>query len=183
MRQRLLEAALGFLPSWLRKGEQRGPDDGLVKGWRGDGEGMSGLDTKPESVPLEQLLTAGSIGDLYGRRLLFAIGIGIFTAGSALCGFATGTTFVALSRALQGVGGAVMFATSLALLADAFEPRERGTAFGVFGAVTGVAVAIGPVLGGAITSGLTSRARGRPADPTGPASSRSRSASARSCTA
>ncbi len=103
------------------------------------------------------LLTAGSIGDLYGRKLLFAIGIAIFTGGSALCGFATGATFLALARALQGVGGAIMFATSLALLADAFEPRERGTAFGVFGAVTGIAVAVGPVLGGAITSGLTWR--------------------------
>jgi EmrB/QacA subfamily drug resistance transporter len=103
------------------------------------------------------LLTAGSIADLAGRRLVFAIGIVVFTAGSALCGAATGATFLALARALQGIGGAIMFATSLALLADAFEPRERGAAFGVFGAVTGVAIAVGPVLGGAITSGLSWR--------------------------
>jgi EmrB/QacA subfamily drug resistance transporter len=103
------------------------------------------------------LLTAGSVADLKGRRLVFAIGIVVFTLGSALCGIAQDATFLAISRAFQGVGGAIMFATSLALLADAFEPRERGVAFGVFGAVTGVAVAIGPVLGGALTSWLSWR--------------------------
>jgi EmrB/QacA subfamily drug resistance transporter len=103
------------------------------------------------------LLTAGSVGDLMGRRLVFAVGIVVFTLGSALCGFAPDPTFLALARAFQGVGGAIMFATSLALLADAFEPRERGVAFGVFGAVTGVAIAIGPVVGGALTSGLSWR--------------------------
>jgi EmrB/QacA subfamily drug resistance transporter len=103
------------------------------------------------------LLTAGSIADLRGRRLVFATGIVVFTLGSTLCGAASGATFLALARALQGVGGAIMFATSLALLADAFAPGERGFAFGVFGAVTGIAVAIGPVLGGAITSGVSWR--------------------------
>jgi EmrB/QacA subfamily drug resistance transporter len=103
------------------------------------------------------LLTAGSIADLAGRRRVFAVGIVVFTGGSLLCGLSSGTTFLALARAVQGIGGAIMFATSLALLAQAFAPRERGIAFGVFGAVTGVAVAIGPVLGGAITSGLSWR--------------------------
>ena len=103
------------------------------------------------------LLTAGSVADLAGRRLVFATGIVIFTLGSVLCGLAPSSLFLSLSRALQGVGGAIMFATSLALLAQAFAPRERGVAFAAFGAVTGVAVAIGPVLGGAITSGLTWR--------------------------
>src|SRR5579875_1442194 len=103
------------------------------------------------------LLTAGSIADLAGRRKVFSAGIVVFTLGSALCGFAPGTTFLTLARGLQGIGGAIMFATSLALLADAFEPEERGVAFGVFGAVTGIAVAIGPVLGGALTSGLSWR--------------------------
>src|ERR1700761_9451743 len=103
------------------------------------------------------LLTAGSVADLKGRRLVFSIGIVVFTIGSALCGIAQDATFLALARAFQGVGGAIMFATSLALLADAFEPRDRGVAFGVFGAVTGIAVAIGPVLGGALTSWLSWR--------------------------
>ncbi len=103
------------------------------------------------------LLTAGSIADRIGRRVVFAVGIVVFTAGSLLCGVAGDPTVLALSRAFQGVGGAIMFATSLALLTSAFHGRERGTAFGVFGAVTGVAVAVGPVLGGAITSGLSWR--------------------------
>jgi EmrB/QacA subfamily drug resistance transporter len=103
------------------------------------------------------LLTAGSIADRVGRRIVFATGIVVFTAGSLLCGVAGDPTFLALARAGQGVGGAIMFATSLALLTTAFEGRDRGTAFGIFGAVTGVAVAVGPVLGGAITSGLSWR--------------------------
>jgi len=103
------------------------------------------------------LLTAGSVADLVGRRLLFAVGIGVFTTGSLLCGVASDTTFLALARAFQGIGGAIMFATALALIADAFRGRDRGAAFGVFGAVTGVAVAVGPVLGGAITSGWSWR--------------------------
>src|SRR3954471_5841134 len=100
------------------------------------------------------LLTAGALADLWGRRLLFASGISIFTAGSLLCGLATGPLFLSLARAGQGIGGAIMFATSLALLSDAFRGRDRGVAFGVFGAITGVAVAVGPVLGGVLTSGL-----------------------------
>src|SRR5919199_1316739 len=103
------------------------------------------------------LLTAGSIADLVGRRIVFAAGIVVFTLGSLLCGVAPSATFLAGARGLQGVGGAIMFATSLALLAQAFEPSRRGVAFGVFGAVTGIAVAVGPVLGGAITSGLSWR--------------------------
>jgi EmrB/QacA subfamily drug resistance transporter len=103
------------------------------------------------------LLTAGSIADRAGRRVVFATGIVVFTAGSALCGAAGDPALLAVSRALQGIGGAIMFATSLALLANAFHGRDRGTAFGVFGAITGIAVAVGPVLGGAITSGLSWR--------------------------
>jgi EmrB/QacA subfamily drug resistance transporter len=103
------------------------------------------------------LLTAGSLADLYGRRLLFIIGTAIFTIGSLLCGVAQSITFLALARAGQGIGGAVMFATSLALLSSAYRGRDRGIAFGAFGAVTGVAVAVGPVLGGALTSGLSWR--------------------------
>jgi EmrB/QacA subfamily drug resistance transporter len=103
------------------------------------------------------LLTAGSLADLYGRRLLFASGIVIFTGGSLACGLASGSTILAVSRGAQGVGGAIMFATSLALLAQAFQGADRGVALGLFGAVTGIAVAIGPVLGGLITSDLSWR--------------------------
>ncbi len=103
------------------------------------------------------LLTAGSLADMYGRRLLYLIGLAVFTLASALCGFAVTTLMLQLSRALQGVGGAIMFAVSLALLADAFRGKDRGIAFGVWGAVTGLAVAIGPLLGGVLTSGLSWR--------------------------
>jgi len=103
------------------------------------------------------LLTAGSLADMFGRRLLFLIGLAVFTAGSLLCALATGPLFLVLARAGQGIGGAIMFATSLALLAQAFHGRERGTAFAVWGAVTGAAVAVGPVLGGVITTGWTWR--------------------------
>ncbi|CAN5474253.1 MFS transporter [soil metagenome] len=100
-------------------------------------------------------LTAGSLADRYGRKKLFAIGTLVFTIGSFLCGIAPTVLFLSLARAAQGVGGAVMFATALALLSGAFSGRERGTAFAYFGATTGVAVAVGPVLGGVLTSGLS----------------------------
>jgi EmrB/QacA subfamily drug resistance transporter len=103
------------------------------------------------------LLTAGVLADRFGRRRLFAIGVVVFTLGSLLCGLAGDPTFLALARAGQGVGGAIMFATALALLSSAYTGRDRGVAFGVFGAVTGVAVAIGPVVGGVLTSGISWR--------------------------
>lgn len=103
------------------------------------------------------LLTAGSLADRYGRRKLFVVGVVIFTVGSALCGMAPSILFLSISRAFQGIGGAAMFATALALLSSAFQGRERGIAFGAFGATTGVAVAVGPVLGGVLTSGLSWR--------------------------
>src|SRR3954469_18564328 len=103
------------------------------------------------------LLTAGSLADLYGRRILFAIGIVVFTLGSLACGLADSSLFLVIARAGQGVGGAIMFATSLALIAQAFQGRERAVAFGLLGAITGVAVAVGPVLGGVLTSGVSWR--------------------------
>src|SRR5271154_1522251 len=103
------------------------------------------------------LLTAGTLADRYGRRLLFIIGLSIFTLGSLLCGFAQSPLMLTLSRSAQGVGGAILFATSLALLAQSFRGKDRGVAFGVWGAITGVAVALGPILGGVITSGISWR--------------------------
>ncbi len=100
------------------------------------------------------LLTAGSVADLIGRRRVFVAGLVVFTASSAVCGLSTTPLMLNLARAVQGTGGAMMFATALALIAQAFHGKERGTAFGVFGAVTGGAVAVGPVLGGLITSGI-----------------------------
>ena len=104
------------------------------------------------------LLTTGSLADLFGRRRLYLIGLVVFTAASALCGGAQSTLMLELSRGLQGIGGATMFSVSLALLADAFRGgRERGIAFGVWGALAGIAVAVGPVAGGALVSSLSWR--------------------------
>jgi EmrB/QacA subfamily drug resistance transporter len=100
------------------------------------------------------LLTAGVVGDIYGRRRLFAIGLAVFSASSLVCGLSTTPLMLNLARGVQGVGAAIMFATSLALIAQAFSGKERGTAFGVYGAVIGGAVAIGPLIGGALTSGI-----------------------------
>ena len=101
------------------------------------------------------VLTAGSLADRLGRRRLFSWGLGIFSAASLLCALAPDPTFLNLARALQGIGGAVMFAVSLALVAQEFPAgRERGTAMGIYGATIGVAVAIGPLVGGALTDGI-----------------------------
>src|SRR5713226_3884242 len=103
------------------------------------------------------VLNAGSLADLLGRKRVFAAGLVLFSGASLLCGLATGPLFLILARALQGVGGAIMFATSLALLSQEFRGRERGTAFGIWGATTGAAVAIGPLVGGALTTWLSWR--------------------------
>jgi len=103
------------------------------------------------------LLTAGSLADLYGRKRVFVVGIITFGLGSLLCGLAPTILTLTLARGAQGIGGAAMFATALALLAATYSGRERGIAFGAFGAVTGVAVAVGPVLGGVLTTGLSWR--------------------------
>ncbi len=103
------------------------------------------------------LLTSGSVADLLGRRRIFAIGLVIFSAASLLCGVAQSPLMLNLSRGVQGIGGAMMFATSLALLGNAYAGRDRGVAFGVWGAVTGAAVSIGPVIGGVLTDALSWR--------------------------
>jgi EmrB/QacA subfamily drug resistance transporter len=100
------------------------------------------------------LLTAGSLGDRLGRRRVFSLGFGIFTFASFLCGIAGDPTLLNLARGLQGVGGAAMFATSLALIGQEFHGKDRATAFGVWGATVGGAVAIGPLVGGVITEHL-----------------------------
>src|SRR6476646_7462465 len=99
-------------------------------------------------------LAAVSLADLLGRRRVFVTGLVVFTLSSAACGLAGSPLALNLARAVQGTGGAMMFATSLALIAQAFHGKERGLAFGVFGGVIGAAVAVGPVVGGLITSGI-----------------------------
>jgi EmrB/QacA subfamily drug resistance transporter len=99
-------------------------------------------------------LASGSLADLLGRRRVFVVGLVLFVAASLLCGLSGSPTMLNVSRGLQGIGGAMMFATSLALIAQEFEPQERGTAFGIWGATTGFAVAVGPLVGGGLTDGL-----------------------------
>jgi EmrB/QacA subfamily drug resistance transporter len=103
------------------------------------------------------LLVAGSFGDLLGHKRIFAFGVVAFAVSSLLCGVAPDPPFLIASRAAQGIGGAAMFATSLALLGREFQGRDRGTAFGAFGATVGTAVAVGPLVGGALTSGVNWR--------------------------
>ena len=102
------------------------------------------------------LVTAGRLGDLFGRKRLFVVGLGVFALGSMLCALSGDFTLFSLThiqtliaaRALQGLGGSIMLPLSLAILSSTFHGRERGIAFGVYGGVTGLATAIGPVLGG-----------------------------------
>jgi EmrB/QacA subfamily drug resistance transporter len=103
------------------------------------------------------VLPTGSLADILGRRRVFAAGLTVFTVGSLLCGIAGSGEQLIVFRALQGVGGATIFATSLALLAQTFHGRERGIAFGVWGAVVTLAGALGPVLGGLLTTELSWR--------------------------
>jgi len=96
------------------------------------------------------LITAGRLGDLYGQRNLFAIGLTIFTLASALCGFSQNASELITARVLQGIGGALLTPQTLAILTSLFPPERRGAAFGIWGGVAGLATITGPTVGGAI---------------------------------
>ena len=99
-------------------------------------------------------LLAGSLADRFGRRLVFTLGLAIFSLASLLAGVATSVLALDLARALQGVGGAAVFGTALALIAQEFAPEQRAPALGAWGASVGAAVAVGPLVGGGITDAL-----------------------------
>src|SRR5216110_2224535 len=101
------------------------------------------------------LLTGAALGDRYGRRLMFSIGIGVFTLGSAVAAMSTTATGLDLARALQGVGGAIVTPLTLTLLSAAVPRGKRGLALGAWGGIGGFAVAIGPLVGGAIVEGIS----------------------------
>src|SRR3984957_2290700 len=103
------------------------------------------------------LLAMGSLGDLYGRRRLYLGGLTLFALASLGSGLAHSTAELIAARGVQGVGGAAMYATTIALLNAAYQGRDRGVAFGIWGAVSGAAAAAGPILGGLLTQGLSWR--------------------------
>ncbi|HEY3866829.1 MAG TPA: MFS transporter [Actinocrinis sp.] len=100
------------------------------------------------------LLGAGALGDLLGHRSLYVVGLVVFALSSAACGLSPNGGVLIAARVVQGVGGAAMFTTTYALLGSSYQGRERGTAFGIWGGVSGAAAAIGPVLGGLLTQGI-----------------------------
>jgi EmrB/QacA subfamily drug resistance transporter len=101
------------------------------------------------------LLTGAALGDRYGRRLMFAIGIVIFTVSSAAAALAPSILALDLARAAQGVGGAIVTPLTLTLLSAAMPPERRGLALGAWGGIGGLAVAIGPLVGGAVVQGIS----------------------------
>jgi EmrB/QacA subfamily drug resistance transporter len=103
------------------------------------------------------VLTVGSVADRFGRRRLYLIGLVLFAVASLACGLAPNVGLLIAARGVQGVGGAAMFATTIALLNASYQGRDRGTAFGVWGAVAGGSAAVGPVLGGLLTEALSWR--------------------------
>ena len=98
------------------------------------------------------MITAGRLGDLYGQRNLFAIGLAIFTVASALCGLSQNANELIAARVLQGVGAAVLTPQTLAILTTLFPPERRGAAFGIWAGVAGLATLAGPTVGGAIVT-------------------------------
>jgi EmrB/QacA subfamily drug resistance transporter len=100
------------------------------------------------------LITAAALGDRYGRRAFYAIGLGLFAAASAASALAPSVGWLIAARAVQGAGAALVLTLGLALLSVAFPPERRGAAIGLFSAVTGIAVASGPLVGGAIAEGI-----------------------------
>ena len=101
------------------------------------------------------LLTGGKLGDLYGRRLIFAIGLVVFTASSLACGLSSSATELIAARAVQGVGSALMMPATLSIITATFVARERGAAIGIWAGVSAMALAIGPLLGGVITEHIS----------------------------
>ena len=101
------------------------------------------------------LLTGAALGDRYGRRRMFAVGLGIFTLASAAAAMSTDIVSLDAARAVQGFGGAIVMPLTLTILSDAFPSEKRGLALGLWSGISGIAVALGPVVGGAIVTGIT----------------------------
>src|SRR5437762_3736784 len=101
------------------------------------------------------LLTGGKLGDLLGRRLIFTIGLAVFTVSSLFCGLSSSAPELVGARAVQGIGAALMMPATLSIISATFAARERGTAIGIWAGVSAMALAIGPLLGGIITEHIS----------------------------
>jgi EmrB/QacA subfamily drug resistance transporter len=104
------------------------------------------------------LMVVGTLGDRLGHRRLYLIGLVVFAVASLTCGIAPNAGVLIASRAVQGIGGAAMLTSTTSLLNGSYQGRDRGTAFGIWGAVSGAAAAVGPVLGGLLTDSINWRA-------------------------
>src|SRR5258708_7588875 len=100
------------------------------------------------------MLTGAALGDRFGRRKLYVIGLGLFTASSIACATAGSVGALIASRTVQGAGAAIVLPLSLTLISEAFPLEKRGTAIGIWGGITGLGVATAPLLGGAILQGI-----------------------------
>src|SRR5205823_3999710 len=101
------------------------------------------------------LLTGAALGDRFGRRRMFVLGLLLFTGASAAAALSTTATALDIARAVQGVGGAIVTPLTLTILSSAVPAQRRGLALGIWGGVGGLAVALGPLLGGAIVDGVS----------------------------
>jgi EmrB/QacA subfamily drug resistance transporter len=118
--------------------------------------GLSGLEWTVNAYTLTfavLLLSAAAVGERFGRRRIFIVGIAVFTAASALAAIAPSISVLVMARAIQGAGGAMIMPLSLTLLSAAVPPARRNVALGIWGAIGGAAIALGPLVGGAVTSG------------------------------
>src|SRR4051794_1080476 len=119
--------------------------------------GLSGLEWTVNAYTLTfavLLLTGAALGDRFGRRRMFAIGLGIFTLASAAAALAPSIGALDAARAIQGVGGAIVMPLTLTILSAAVPPERRGLALGAWGGISGLAVALGPLVGGAVVEGV-----------------------------
>jgi EmrB/QacA subfamily drug resistance transporter len=122
------------------------------------GASLSGLEWIVNAYTLSfavLLMTGAALGDRFGRRRMLVIGLGIFTGASAAAALAPSTSALILARAIQGVGGALVLPLTLTLLSEAFPEGQRGVALGIWSGVSGLGVALGPVIGGAVVSGIS----------------------------